>query len=117
MVVFMVMRIGEVFSLWSLTQGSGLTKVGDLTLPALLPPKGWEICLNLIGAGLAYSFFWSNMAVIYVVLRKSVDNANLDDIYVDGELPASDELQSLLNLQMPAAGPTLLPIIDPPARA
>lgn len=113
--VFVVMRIGEASSLWSLTQGSGLPKVGDLILPTLLPTSGWEFCLNLVGAGLAYSFFWSNMTVIYLVLRKSVDNANMDDIYVEGASQGSDELQALLNPQMPAAGPTLLPIIDPPA--
>lgn len=113
--IWVAKQCGEVLILSSFQQGAGLTSTELHPLPQLLPIGGWDICLSLIGSGLAYSFFWSNMTVIYLVLRKSVDNANMDDIYVEGATQGSDELQALLNPQVPAAEPTLLPIIDPPA--
>lgn len=84
------------------------------TLPPTLPRGGWALALQLLLTGFAYSFFWSNMTITYLVLRKSVDNANLEDIYLEGAAQSSEALQSLLNPQMAPAAPTLLPIIDPP---
>ncbi len=85
-------------------------------LPQLPLPGFWSICLNLATTGLAYSYFWSSMTVIYLVLRKSVDNAELDAIFVDGGPHGADDLQALLNPTV-AAPPTLLPIIDSPTHS
>lgn len=94
-----------------------LTKMGGATVfaafPQLMPNATWPLCFSLIGRGLAYSFFWSSMTIIYLVLRKSTDNAELQDIYVDGGPQEPDDLKALLNPQN-APNPDLLPIVDPP---
>lgn len=118
-------QYGETLILASLSRGWGPSAITDL--PRLLPAGAWENCLSLIGSGLAYSFFWSSMTIIYVVLRKSVDNADLQELYLDGGPENADDLQALINPQIPPApraddahsppGPTLLPIIEPPLRS
>lgn len=90
----------------------------DTRIPQLLPAGVFFHGISLLIAGLGYSYFWSSMTIIYLVLRKSVDNAQLQDIYVEGASPtasptASPEMEALLNPQA-SPGPTLLPIIDPP---
>lgn len=84
-----------------------------LELPQLLSAGTWSVVLTIIYRGLSYSFFWSSITIIYLVLRKSVDNAELTDVHFEGGPSESDDLQALINPQL-GPGPTLLPIIDPP---
>lgn len=108
-----VLILGANFLRDGLALGSGNNAFGGI--PDSLPPGAWNFVIRLLLTGFGYSFFWANMTVIYLVLRKSVDNADLDDIYIEHTSPASDDLQALLNPRQPPAAPTLLPIIDPPA--
>jgi hypothetical protein len=78
------------------------------------PTHPWRWLVSLFSTGFAYSFFWSGMALTYLLLRKSLDNAELTDIYVDDSGAESDGLAALLNKPPPADPPTLLPIIDLP---
>ncbi len=102
---------GDHFTVTSVALGLGSNPIGKL--PSTLPPGLFARLIMLLLTGFAYSFFWSNITVTYLVLRKSVDNAELDDMYTEGGPPESDDLQALLNPQL-APPPTLLPIIDLP---
>lgn len=74
----------------------------------------WHVTLCLLLTGFAYSFFWSGMSLTYLLLRKSLDNAPLKDIFVDDGSSEQDGLGALLNKNPPSEPPTLLPIIDLP---
>ena len=112
--LFALVRWADYLIRSSFALGSGQSM--PVYLPRLPPIGAWDFCLNLVAAGLAYSYFWSSMTIIYLVLRKSVDNAEMQDIHIEGGPRAPDDLRALLNPQIPAA-PTLLPIIDPPPNA
>ena len=108
-----VLRLGDFFAITSLSAGANETYVRFL--PEVLPGSVWPCSVSLVVRGFAYSFFWSSMAMIYLVLRQSLDNAELHDIYVEGTGPESDGLPSLVNPVQPAPqSPTLLPIINQP---
>ncbi len=106
--VMIVLRGGEYLALAALSSGAS----GWYTQGTESP---WHILKSILVRGFAYSFFWSSMAIIYLVLRQSVDNAELHDIYVEGSPQDSDGLQSLINPSLPdPPPPTLLPIINQP---
>ena len=84
-------------------------------LNAVLPIHIWPLMMSLIFRGFAYSYFWSSMAIIYLLLRQSLDNAELHDIYVEGSPQDPDGLQALVNPTQPETpAPTLLPILNQP---
>lgn len=105
--VMIALRSGAYLAVAALTGASG-----SYTRQTESP---WSFLESILIRGFAYSFFWSSMAIIYLVLRQSIDNAELHDIYVEGSPQDSDGLQSLINpSQAEAPPPTLLPIINQP---
>jgi hypothetical protein len=111
--VLVVLSSGEYLSISALKSGIGGWNPHGL--PRVLPEFAWPFFESILVRGFAYSFFWSSMAIIYLVLRQSVDNAELHDIYVEGSPQDSESLQSLINPSQPEAPPpTLLPIINQP---
>jgi hypothetical protein len=74
----------------------------------------WRWPLSLLLTGYAYSFFWSGMTLTYLLLRKSLDNAELNDVYLDEATVDPDGLGSLVTKPPTSEPPTLLPIIDLP---
>jgi hypothetical protein len=74
----------------------------------------WRWPLSLLLTGYAYSFFWSGMTLTYLLLRKSLDNAELNDVYLDEATVDPDGLGSLVTRPPTQEPLTLLPIIDLP---
>ncbi len=107
-------RYGEYLAMTSLAWGANHWSVQNL--PQVLPDGFWQSAITVVIRGFAYSLFWSSMAIIYLVLRQSVDNTELNEIYVEGSPQDSDGLQGLVNptLPEPPPPPTLLPIINQP---
>lgn len=80
-----------------------------------------ELTLCLLLRGFFYAYFWSGMTVTYLLLRQSLDRAELTDLSLEGDPTEPDDLKALLNPQVvlnsqPENDPMarLLPIIDPP---
>lgn len=47
----------------------------------------WLTLLFLMMVGFSYSFFWSAATVIYLLMRRKVDEAELDEVFVEEEEP------------------------------
>jgi hypothetical protein len=45
----------------------------------------WVCVLFLLVLGFGYSFFWSTMTISYMLLRKSVDTAEMEEVYLEEE--------------------------------
>ncbi len=113
LLVLSVLHCGEFLAGASLGWHTQNWKRGDL--PQIVPAAVWPFVFGILFRGFAYSFFWSSMAIIYLVLRQSLDNAELHDVYVEGSPQDADALQGLINPSPPESPlPTLLPIINQP---
>jgi hypothetical protein len=93
-------------SYWGLSWGSGTQRALDLRLLAEHGPLAWDQAppseplkaagwllgmwtglLYLLAAGFRYSFFWTGAAGIYLLLRKDVDDKEIDEVFVPHEEP------------------------------
>lgn len=77
----------------------------------------WLIALFMLMLGFSYSFFWSAMTMIYLLMRKHVDEVELDEVYLeedDGDLPPVPSM-AMPPAPAPANGQTSLPMVPPPA--
>jgi hypothetical protein len=73
----------------------------------------WLHLLFLVMLGFAYSFFWSASTIIYFLLRKRVDDTEMDEVYVEEE----DEAYLTpppSTLAPTTTGAGTLPMVDPP---
>jgi hypothetical protein len=73
----------------------------------------WLHLIFLMMLGFAYSFFWTAFTMIYFLLRKKVDDTEMDEVYLEEEeervfSPPSSPAPA------PAGGPTTLPLVTPP---
>jgi hypothetical protein len=74
----------------------------------------WLTLAFLMMLGFSYSFFWSAATMIYFLMRKKVDEAELDEVFEDDEPEAPLAAPKLA--PAPAAPPaTSLPVITAPA--
>jgi hypothetical protein len=91
----------------------------------------WLGLVFLLILGFSYSYFWSASTIVYMLLRRSVDAAEMDEVYLDedegdgafgGPLtppavapPAASKpgAQSLTLVDAPAAPPTAAPMAPP----
>jgi hypothetical protein len=65
----------------------------------------WVALVFLIVLGFGYSFFWTASTMIYLLMRRKVDDTDIDEVYLEEE-PGADPY---------AAGPpTTLPLTAPP---
>jgi hypothetical protein len=78
----------------------------------------WVFLLFLLILGFGYSYFWSASAIIYFLMRKKVDDAEIDEVYLE-EDDADSYAGPLATTPppAPAAGPRApsLPMVDAPA--
>jgi len=78
----------------------------------------WLGLLFLMMLGFSYSFFWSAATVIYFLLRKKIDEAEPDEVFMEeeeAEAPlASPKLAVTSPPPPPTASGTSLPVISPP---
>jgi hypothetical protein len=79
----------------------------------------WIYLLFLLVLGFGYSFFWSTMTITYLLLRKSVDTAEMDEVYLeedDQEGPYSGPLAGAAAAPPPGAIKGSQPVmVDAPA--
>ncbi len=79
----------------------------------------WLMLAFLMMLGFSYSFFWSAATMIYLLMRKKVDEAELDEVFEEDEeieVPlAPPKLASgTAPAPAPAISPTSLPVLSPP---
>ena len=77
----------------------------------------WLTLAFLLMLGFSYSFFWSAATMIYFLMRKKVDEAELDEVFEDDEPEAPLAPAKLAGGTAPAApagGTTPLTVISPP---
>lgn len=74
----------------------------------------WLGLIFLMMLGFSYSFFWSAATVIYLLMRKKVDEAEMDEVAVEEEEPEAPLAPPKLS-DAPPTPSTSLPVITPPA--
>lgn len=74
----------------------------------------WLGLIFLMMLGFTYSFFWSAATIIYLLMRKKVDEAELDEVAVEEEEPEAPLAPPKMS-DAPTAPSTSLPVITPPA--
>ena len=78
----------------------------------------WLGLLFLMMLGFSYSFFWSAATVIYFLLRKKIDEAEHDEVFMEEESEAPLAPPKLADHPpAPSAPSTSLPVISPPPPA
>jgi hypothetical protein len=77
----------------------------------------WLLLLFMLMLGFSYSFFWSAMTVIYLLMRRHVDEVDLDEIYLEEESDGPPSPPVTVPAPTPASvnGQTSLPMVPPPA--
>jgi hypothetical protein len=80
----------------------------------------WLGLIFLLVIGFGYSFFWSAITIIYMLLRKAADGAELDEVYLE-----EDETEGVFGSSLPPAPPATAPttatttkpltMVEPPA--
>ncbi|MGL6073688.1 MAG: hypothetical protein ACRC8S_05950 [Fimbriiglobus sp.] len=74
----------------------------------------WLTAFFMIIVGFSYSYFWSASTMIYLLMRKKVDDLELDEIYIPTTPPPAPVAPSAT---VPPAPTTSLPVVPPPAPA
>lgn len=104
---------------WWNTAGAGLTTF-------------WMAIVLLLVIGFSYSYFWSASTLIYLFMRRKVDETEVDEIYVEDEQPdnpllmpgttvasgpvAPPSMNKLPTIEhAPASAPSPMPQVAPPA--
>lgn len=79
---------------WAASWGAGNSRTEMLTSMAIESGPGyyavllialWTALVRLIAAGFAISYLWSAAAAIYLLLRRDVDSAEMDEIQLEQE--------------------------------
>ncbi len=76
----------------------------------------WLYVVFLMIVGFGYSFFWSASTIIYLLMRRKVDDTDLDEVYLEEE--DADEPYSAPVPHAPAsssAGTAQVQMVEPPA--
>ena len=89
---------------WSSTL---LTSEGPGSASAVSIRDGWVRVVNLVVQAWIYSFFWSVVPLIYLVLRRDVDGTDLHDVALPG--PAAESFADELVPDAPKVAKTVDP--------
>src|SRR5262249_34861240 len=76
----------------------------------------WMNLIFLLVIGFGYSYFWSSSTIIYLLMRRKVDDAEMDEIYLeeeDQEMSYTPPPPSGAS-PAPTPGPSLT-MVEPPA--
>jgi len=71
----------------------------------------WLTLIFLLMVGFTYSFFWSAATMIYLLMRRRVDEAELDEVFVEDEEPEPPLVPPKI---AEGTTPASLPVIAPP---
>jgi hypothetical protein len=77
----------------------------------------WMNLIFLLVIGFGYSYFWSSSTIIYLLMRRKVDDAEMDEIYLeedDQEMSYTPPTPPTGTPPAPAPGPSLT-MVEPPA--
>jgi hypothetical protein len=75
----------------------------------------WLALLFLMMLGFSYSFFWSAATIIYYLMRRKVDEAELDEVFLEEEEPESPLAPpKIAEGTSPATAGTSLPVVNSP---
>src|SRR5262249_5375934 len=72
----------------------------------------WMTLLFMMMLGFSYSFFWPKASMIYLLMRKKVDEVEVDEIYTEDEELEEPVTPPKLSAPAPSA-PQTIPV-DPP---
>lgn len=76
----------------------------------------WLVLLFMLMIGFSYSFFWTAMTVIYLLMRRNVDEVELDEIYLEDDEPEATSTPAVtVPPPTPINSTTSLPMVPPPA--
>lgn len=84
---------------------------------AFLVSRIWTYLVFLLVIGFGYSYFWSAGTIIYLLMRRKVDDTEMDEVYLEEEEP-EDFYQPPTSAGAAAkadAGQTSLTMVEPPA--
>lgn len=73
----------------------------------------WLHLIFLMMLGYAYSFFWTAFTMIYFLLRKQVDDTEMDEVYLEEEEERVFSPPPSSQAPPPTGGPTTLPMVSP----
>lgn len=78
----------------------------------------WMVLVFLLMIGFTYSFFWTSCTMIYLLMRKKVDEVEIDEVYIE-ETPPTPPIPPAPVGATPTApsGGTSLPVVPPPPPA
>lgn len=121
MLVGMFANLAQWFTAWSVSWGSGAKLMNDVLYAqtqgyaehdrwGMSMLNFWSGCVRLIVIGYAFSFFWTAVSAIYLLLRHDTDGAEIGEIHFD----ESPEAFGLPPLAKDAAG---VPVVPPVATA
>jgi hypothetical protein len=76
----------------------------------------WLVLIFLLMLGFTYSFFWSAATMIYFLMRKKVDESEMDEVFVEeDEPPVSPTPPKIADGTIaPTSSPTSLPVLASP---
>ena len=76
----------------------------------------WMILIFLMMIGFTYSYFWSAAAMIYLLMRKKVDEVDMEEVYIEDEAVPPVGPPPVPPAPMSPPAPTFsLPTVPPPA--
>jgi hypothetical protein len=76
----------------------------------------WLTLILLVMLGFTYSFFWSAATMIYFLMRKKVDESEMDEVFVEEDEPSVPPAPPKIaeGTMAPTTSPTSLPVISSP---
>lgn len=76
----------------------------------------WMTLVFLLMIGFTYSFFWTASTMIYLLMRKKVDEVEIDEVYIE-ELPPTPPAPPAAPPATAPSGGVSLPTVPPPPPA
>jgi hypothetical protein len=74
----------------------------------------WMVIVFLMMIGFAYSYFWTAFTMVYLLMRKKVDEVEIDEVYIETAPPAPTPAPGPAPSTAPSGGGTSLPVVPPP---
>jgi hypothetical protein len=75
---------------------------------------GWLFLAFLMVLGFAYSFFWSASTIMYLLMRRKVDDTDLDEVYLEEEDEADFGFSPPSAPAAPAPAGPAVTMVEPP---
>jgi hypothetical protein len=77
----------------------------------------WMTLVFLLMIGFTYSFFWTSSTMIYLLMRKRVDEVEIDEVYIEETPPTPPVPPAPATPTAPSGGAASLPVVPPPPPA